>query len=465
MRLTLVHPCIGRRRGEPYIRTWQMEPLAPATIAGLTPRDSGIDIRFYDDRTEPIPYDEPTDVVAMSVETYTAKRSYQIASEFRRRGVPVVMGGFHPTLVPDEAGEYAEAIVIGEAEGQWPTVLQDFAAGRLQRVYRQERRPSLCGLRPDRSIFAGKRYLPVGLIEAGRGCHFRCEFCAIQSYFSNTQTRRPTEEILEEVRRVKKPLIFFVDDNITSNMDQAKEFFRALIPLKIRWVSQASINAAHDEEFLQLIKASGCQALLIGFESLNPENLRRMRKDFNLMKGGYEKALANLRRYGIRLYVTFILGYDEDDGDTMEQTLAFAQRHNFYIVAFNHLTPFPGTPLYERLQKEGRLLYDRWWLHPDYRYGMLPFAPRGMTPEQVQESCIQARRRFYSLSSIARRSLDFEANGWGWFMWSHFYSINLLFRSEVMQRRNFPLGDESWSGTLLKADHGRSFDPALVSLS
>jgi radical SAM superfamily enzyme YgiQ (UPF0313 family) len=463
MRLTLVHPCIGRRRGQPYVRTWQMEPLAPATIAGLTPRDSGIDIRFYDDRTESIPYDEPTDLVAMSVETYTAKRAYQIASEYRRRGVPVVMGGFHPTLVPDEVSEYAESIVIGEAEGLWPTVLDDFARGRLQQSYRQATRPSLCGLRPDRSIFAGKRYLPVGLIEAGRGCHFRCEFCAIQSYFSNTQTRRPTDEILEEVRRVKKPLIFFVDDNITSNMDQAKEFFRALIPLKVRWVSQASINAAHDEEFLKLIKASGCQALLIGFESLNPENLKRMRKGFNMMRGGYEKALANLRRYGIRLYVTFIVGYDEDNRDTTDETLDFALRHNFYIVAFNHLTPFPGTPLYERLQTEGRLLYDRWWLHPDYQYGMVPFRPHGITAAEAQEACMRARHKFYSLRSILRRSLDFETNGRGWFMWSHFYSINLLFRSEVMQRKNFPLGDESYTAPLVKAGHSRAFDSAALA--
>ena len=129
-------------------------------------------------------------------------------------------------------------------------------------------------------------------------------------------------------------------------------------------MSQASINAAHDEEFLRLIKASGCQGLLIGFESLNPDNLKRMHKSFNTMKGGYEVALANLRRHGIRLYVTFILGYDDDDGDTLQETLAFAMRHRFYIVAFNHLTPFPGTPLYERLQREGRLLYDRWWLAP-----------------------------------------------------------------------------------------------------
>jgi radical SAM superfamily enzyme YgiQ (UPF0313 family) len=457
MRLTLVHPCIGRRRGQPYIRTWQMEPLAPATLAGLTPRDRDTHIRFYDDRTESIPFDEPTDLVAMSVETYTAKRSYQIASEYRRRGVPVVMGGFHPTLVPEEVSEYAESIVIGEAERLWPEVISDFRNGRLQRVYRQPTRPPLVGLRPDRSIFAGKRYLPVGLVEAGRGCHFRCEFCAIQSYFGNTQNRRPVDEIIEEIRRIKKPLIFFVDDNITSNMDQAKEFFRRLIPLKIRWVSQASINAAHDEEFLRLIKKSGCQGLLIGFETLNQENLRRMHKSFNMMKGGYEKALENLRRHEIRLYVTFILGYDEDNGDTLKETLAFAQKHRFYIVAFNHLTPFPGTPLYERLLKEGRLLYERWWLAPEYRYGMVPFTPRGMTAEQVKQRCIEARQKFYSVASIFRRSLDFGVNSQNWFMWSHFFSINLLFRSEVMQRKDFPLGEEGYVAPLLKASHSQPF--------
>jgi|HubBroStandDraft_6_1064221.scaffolds.fasta_scaffold00094_5 radical SAM superfamily enzyme YgiQ (UPF0313 family) len=453
MRLTLVHPCIGRRRGQPYIRTWQMEPLAPATLAGLTPRDGGTEIRFYDDRTENIPFDEPTDLVAMSVETYTAKRSYQIASEYRRRGVPVVMGGFHPTLVPEETSEFAESIVIGEAEGLWPEVLEDFRGGRLRRVYKQPRRPALTGLRPDRSIFEGKRYLPVGLVEAGRGCHLQCEFCAIQAYFKNTQTRRPADEIIDEIRRIKKPLIFFVDDNITSNMDQAKEFFRKLIPLKIRWVSQASINAAHDEEFLKLIKASGCQGLLIGFETLNPENLKRMRKSFNMMKGGYEKALENLRRHEIRLYVTFILGYDEDNGDTLRETLEFAQRHKFYIVAFNHLTPFPGTPLYKRLQSEGRLLYDRWWLDPNYRYGMVPFAPRGITAEQVKDRCIEARQGFYGFRSIFQRGLDFKVNSKNWFMWSHFFSINLLFRSEVLQRKDFPLGDEAYTAPLVKARH------------
>ena len=194
MRLTLVHPCIGRRPGEPYIKAWQMEPLPPATLAGLTPPDW--EIRFHDDRMEAIPFDEPTDLVAISVETYTARRAYQIASEYRRRGVPVVMGGFHATLVPEEVSRYCEALVIGEVEGVWATVLADAAAGRLQRVYRGEGRPGLAGLRPDRSIFAGKQYLPIGLVEAGRGCHFKCEFCAVTSYFGATQTRRPVDDVL-----------------------------------------------------------------------------------------------------------------------------------------------------------------------------------------------------------------------------------------------------------------------------
>lgn len=406
MRLTVIHPCIGRKVGQRYIRTWQMEPLPPATLAALTPKD--IEVKFYDDRMEAIPFDEPTDLVAMSVETYTARRAYQIASEYRARGVPVVMGGFHATLRTEEVQRFAESVVVGEAEEVWPRVLRDFRAGSMERVYRATKRPDLRGVRPDRSIFAGKRYLPTGLVEAGRGCHLKCDFCAIQAFFSSTQTRRPAEDIIAEIRELKatKKLFFFVDDNITSNMAQAKEFFRALIPEKIKWVSQASMNAAHDEEFLALIKKSGCQGLLIGFESLDPENLKDMNKGFNTMKGGFEVALANLRKHGIRLYPTFIFGYDHDTPASFDATQAFAQKHAFYIAAFNHLTPFPGTPLYKRLEKDGRLRYREWWLDPAYRYNTVPFSPRKMTPEEVQAGCVEARARFYSWKSILKRSLD-----------------------------------------------------------
>ena len=452
MKLTIIHPCIGRHAGDAsYIRTWQMEPLPAAAIAGLTPRD--VDVRFYDDRMEKIPFDEPTDLVAISVETYTAKRAYQIASEYRKRKTPVVMGGFHASLVPQEVAKYAEAVVIGEAENLWPRVIDDARHGRLEKFYQQDARPSLAGLKPDRSIFRGKRYLPIGLIEAGRGCHFKCEFCAVQTVFNASQSRRPIDDILREIEQVKrqKKLFFFVDDNITSNLDQAKEFFRALIPLKIRWVSQSSINAAHDEEFLDLLVRSGCMGVLIGFESLNAENLKDMNKAFNTMRGGFAQALENLRRYRVRVYGTFIFGYDRDTRESFPEAVHFAQTHSMYIAAFNHLTPFPGTPLYRRLESDGRLLYEAWWLDARYRYNHIPFTPAGMSAVELRRCCLEARREFYSWRSIVSRGFD-AVNRADNFMWRNFYLINAMHRSDVSMRDGYPLGDESWTGSLQPAD-------------
>ena len=451
MKLTLVHPCIGRRPRQKYIRTWQMEALPAATLAGLTPKD--IEVRFYDDRMEVIPFDEPADLVAISVETYTSRRAYQIASDFRRRGVPAVMGGFHATLCPEEVAHWAEAVVCGEAEMLWPQVIDDARHGKLQKFYRQSGRPSLVNLKPDRAIFRDKRYLPIGLVEAGRGCHFKCDFCAVQTVFNSTQTRRSPDAVISEMAAMKnsRKLFFLVDDNITSNLAEAKEFFRALIPLGVRWVSQSSINAAHDEEFLDLLVRSGCQGVLIGFESLNSRNLKHMNKAFNTMQGGFEQALANLRRYNIRVYGTFIFGYDGDTAESFRQTVDFAKRHALYIAAFNHLTPFPGTPLYRRLQQEDRLLYQSWWLDERYSYNRIPFQPRGMTPETLQQNCLAARREFYSWRSIFSRGFD-RVNRSDFFMWRNFYLINAMHRTDVSMRDHYPLGDESWQGPYLAAN-------------
>ena len=452
-RLTIVHPCVGRYVNmKRYIRTWQMEPIPAALIAALAPAD--VEKKFYDDRLEPIPFDEPTDLVAISVETYTAKRAYQIASEYRRRGVPVVMGGFHATLCPNEVMQYCESIVIGEAESLLPTVIDDYRHGQPEKVYRSSERPPLLTA-PDRSIFQGKRYLPVRLVEFARGCRFKCDFCAVQSFFHATHNHRPIDRVIEELHRIRhrRQLIFFIDDNITSNLDDAKELMRAIIPLKLRWVSQSAINVAFDDEALDLMRRSGCQGMLVGFESLDPTTLKQMNKGFNLMNGGATEALANFRRHGLRIYGTFIFGYDHDTADSFASTIEYAKSQGLAIAAFNHITPFPGTPLYRRMEQEGRLLYDAWWLDDQYRYNMIPFRPEKMNPDELARLCVEARRSFYSWSSIMRRAAH-RTNYRSPSMLFNFLLINAMHQWDIEGRNGLPLGDEGWRGPLIKAEVG-----------
>ncbi|MDA8016743.1 MAG: B12-binding domain-containing radical SAM protein [Thermoanaerobaculia bacterium] len=448
--LTLVHPSVGRRVGDSYyVRTWQMEPLPPAMIAALTPDD--VEVRFYDDRLERIPFDEPTDLVAISVETYTARRAYQIASDFRRRGVPVVMGGFHATLCPDEVREHCETLVVGEAEELFPEVIDDYRHGRGLGEYRSDSRPHLTTT-PDRSIFRGKRYLPIRLVEFARGCRFQCDFCAIQSFFDATQTHRDIDRVVAEVQEVRRwgQMVFFIDDNLVSDLAAAKELCRALAPLKLRWVSQASITVAFDEEALELLKKSGCQGLLIGFESLDEDNLAEMNKRFNTMRGGARAALENMRRAGLRVYGTFIFGYDHDGPESFRTAVEFCQEEGLFIAAFNHITPFPGTPLYDRLAEQGRLVFDAWWLDERYRYNQVPFRPRSMTPEELERGCLEARRSFYSWRNIWHRSRQ-KVHRQSAFMWGNFLAINALHHFDIERRSGLPLGDESWQGPFLKA--------------
>jgi radical SAM superfamily enzyme YgiQ (UPF0313 family) len=450
MKLTLIYPSVGRKPGVNYMRSWQMEPLPIAALAGLTPKD--VSLRFYDDRMEAIDFDAPADLVAIPVETYTAKRAYQIASEYRRRKVPVVMGGFHATLATDEVKRYAESVVVGEAETVWPQLIDDARHGKLRDTYSSNEQPDLKDVRYDRSIFDGRQYLPVGLVETSRGCRFPCDFCAIQTFFSRTARHRPIEHIVEELRALKasKKIFFFVDDNFAADIGFAHDLAEALAPLGIRWVTQMSINAAHDEALLAKLAASGCQGVLIGFESLDPEVLRSMRKTFNTMKGGFETALSNLRRHGIRVYGTFVFGYDADRPEAFDEAAAFAMDHKFYLAAFNHLTPFPGTPLYKRLQQEGRLLFENWWLDPGYSYNDLPFQPQVLLPDDIREGCIRARRKFYGLPQMMRRGFD-PVNRASAFMFRNFFFINEMHRREISVRDRFPLGDPDWQGQLLEA--------------
>ncbi len=454
LRLLIIHPCVGRRVGQThYIKTWSMQPLPAAQIASLARATLGdrVDIHFIDDRFEKIDESLPADLVCMSIETYTARRCYQVAGAFRRRRIPVVMGGFHATLCPEEVLRYADAVVSGEAEESFPRLLEDFLAGNMQRHYQAAGRPVI-RVRPDRSIFAGKRYLPVGLVEYSRGCRFTCDFCAITAAFQASHRHTPVSQVLEEIDEIrqKKGMIFFVDDNFASDPDKALELCAALRGRGLRWVSQASNTAAWTPGLLDAMRESGCVGVLIGLESLDERTLIGMHKRFNTLRGGHVETLARFREAGLCVYGTFIFGNDHDTPDVFEQTVDFAIDQGLFIAAFNHITPFPGTPLYARLRSENRLVHDAWWLDESYRYNEIPFTPLGMSREMLETGCLNARRRFYRWSGIARRYRRHEILRRGLWMRFNYWMINLMHQKDTVGRSGMPLGDRNDPRPLLE---------------
>lgn len=454
LKLLLIHPCVGRNVGQTkYIRTWKMQPLAPAQVAALARQHLGeqVDIHFIDDRFDKIDENINADLVCLSVETYTARRSYQIASIYRRRGIPVVMGGFHATLCPDEVLRFADAVVVGEAEQLFPKLLEDFLIGKMERIYKGEGRPPH-RIRPDRSIYQGKKYLPIGLVEYSRGCRFSCDFCAITAAFKASHTHSKVSQVLSEIEEVRRPgeMIFLIDDNFASDPASALELCDALKNKGIRWVTQASSTAAWDADLLNAMRESGCQGVLVGLESLNEAALKTMRKGFNLKHGGHANTLARLREAGLRVYGTFIFGYDTDTHDTFSSTVDFAIQHGLFIAAFNHITPFPGTPLYQRLKDEGRLIYDAWWLDERYRYNEIPFTPHGMSRAELERGCLQARKRFYSWGSIAKRFTSHALLRQGARMSFNFWLINAMHQKDVIGRSGMPMGDRNDTRPILE---------------
>ena len=401
MKLTLIRPNLGDYRSSDA-----MPPLAMGLLAARSP---GWDVRFYDEKAEPLPRDDRPDLAALSVETYTARRAYAVADAYRARGVPVVMGGYHPTFLPDEALEHADAVVVGDAEGAWESLLEDFQAGRLQRRYSAESGRPLTDYRLERSIYRGKRYAPIELVQYGRGCRFSCDFCSIHSFYGTSLRVRPLDGLMTEIESLPaQRLLFFVDDNLFGRKSELLALLDALTPLRRRWSCQISIDVARDESLLDRMQAAGCRFVLIGFESLNPESLEQMGKRWNRVSGSYERVVRALHSRGIGIYGTFVFGYDADTTDSITRALDFALKSRLEIANFNPLTPTPGSALYERLLAEGRLISPRWWLDPGYRYGDAIFVPRGMRADELADGVVEARKRFYSWRSIGRRVFSGE---------------------------------------------------------
>jgi radical SAM superfamily enzyme YgiQ (UPF0313 family) len=351
-----------------------------------------------------------------------------------------VIGGYHPTFLPDEGLEHADAVVKGDAEGIWGQVLEDASKDRLQPMYESDKFPDLAGVIPDRSIFDGKRYAPMGLVQYSRGCKFNCSFCSIRAFYGNNLRQRPVEDVVEDVRRSGKRHIFIVDDNIFVDVPKARELFEALIPLNIKWSCQVSIDVARDRDLVQLMARSGCISALVGFESLDPDSLKEIKKGWNVKWQSYDESIAVFQSAGIMIYGTFVFGCDHDTVEDFDKAVEFAIRHRFILANFNPLTPTPGAELFDRMRREGRLLHDRWWLDPDFKYGDATMQPRRMTADELTAGCFAARRKFNTMNSILRRMFDYRTNIRSPFRAGVYLLANLVSRREIYRKQQRELG-------------------------
>ncbi|HUT37512.1 MAG TPA: radical SAM protein [Planctomycetota bacterium] len=373
--------------------------LPLTTVAALTPPQH--EVALCDENVEPLDFETDADLIGVTFMTALAPRAYEIAAEFRSRGKLVVAGGYHPTLCPDEAAEHFDAIVAGDAEGAWPQLLADAEAGSLRRIYRNDTPCNLADTpipRRDLTARTARHYVTVNAVQTGRGCRHGCRYCSIAAFHGRTHRSRPLDHVLCELREVPRDFMF-VDDNLIADPAYARALFRAMAPLGKRWVSQCAIEIADDPELLRLARAAGCRGLFIGIETASQENLAALDKGFN-DSARYRQRLAAIRRHGIGVVAGMIVGLDGDDPGVFARTLRFLQRQRIGALQLNIMTPLPGTPLFDEMQRQGRIA-DRDWARYDFRHCV--FRPARMTARQLQDGADWLYAQFYRLDRILLR--------------------------------------------------------------
>lgn len=395
-------------------------PLTLSTLAALVPAELHADITLQDEGVQPLDLHFDADLVGITAITGTAPRAYRIADELRARGHTVVIGGVHATLLPDEAAQHADALVLGYGEKSWPQLLRDFAGGRLQRRYHMPTGRSLAGVPiARRDLLKKERYSTTNSIEATRGCPHKCDFCVVPTAWANTYAHRPVEEVVAELATFEKRHALFIDLSPTEDVHYAKALYRAMIPLRMRWVGLSTTRIAEDAELLKLAAQSGCKGLLLGFESIDQDTLNQTRKGFHAA-ARYAEVVKKLHDHGIGIQGCFVFGFDNDDASVFERTAAFVDKTKIDLPRYAVATPFPGTGLYRRLEAEGRLLHRRWDL---YDVEHVVFQPKQMSPERLQEGLEWTWRQSYSWRSLVTR-----LGGAPWSILPLWASLNLGYR-------------------------------------
>jgi len=382
------------------LRGWrliQFPQLTMPLIAALTPREH--DVYHTDEIVERLDLERPADLVGITAPTPSALHAYEVADAFRRRRVLVVMGGPHATALPEEAAEHADAVVVGEAEDTWPRLLEDAAAGRLERLYRSTHRASLDGLPAPRWDLIKGRHYGRSVTIATRGCPHRCDYCTIPLlYGPGTMRYRPVDEVVREVAHSPTRAVVFWDDNIGANPRYSKELFR-----------QCTATAARDEEFQRLAAASGCKALFMGFESISQASLDSANKGHNRV-AGYRELIRSLHQHGIAAHLGIMFGFDEDDRGIFRRTVEFLEEASVDVTTMSMVVPMPGTPTFQRWQAEGRILTTDWSKYDGKKHCV--FRPARMSPEELVAGTEWASRRFYSLRSITCRMWGSRVGVW-----------------------------------------------------
>lgn len=402
LRIALISPKgpLYRHRSGIFGKGLRYCPLTLSTLAALVPPDLEASITIHDEGVMDIPDDLDADLVGITVITGTAVRAYALAARLRARGIPVVLGGPHVTLIPDDAQPHADAIVVGYAERTWPQLLRDFAAGALRPRYTQGADLDLAGMPfPRRDLMPQGRYLITSVFESSRGCVYDCEFCVVPAAWGRKPYLKPVDEVVEDIRRTGARRALFIDLNLTADRDHATRLFEALIPLRIEWYGLATGHLASNPELLELCERSGCRGLLVGFESLSSEGNASIRKGFN-SPNKYKEMMRTFHRHRIAIQGCFVFGLDSDTPDVFQKTAEFVVEAGVDLPRFAIATPFPGTAFHKRLEREGRILTRNWEL---YDAQHVVFQPAHMSPRQLQKGAELAWRYSYSFRSIARR--------------------------------------------------------------
>jgi radical SAM superfamily enzyme YgiQ (UPF0313 family) len=404
LKIALISPKgpLYRYRGGIFKKSLRYQPLTLTTLSALVPAELYAELTLIDEGIMAIPDTLDAELVGMTVITGTASRAYELAARFRAEGKTVVLGGPHVSLLPQEAAEHADAICVGYAEDSWPQLLRDFSRGQLKPAYYQA--PNFSLDRPDmpfprRDLFDQKNFLTQAVFEATRSCVHDCEFCVAPTAWGRQQYQKPVDWVIEDIRRFGQKELIFVDLNLISDKDYARELFTKLIPLNVRWFGLSTVLIAHDREFMELAARSGCKGLLLGLETVTPASLQDAKKRFNASVD-FKQVIADLHHLGIAIQGCFVFGLDHDTPDVFDTTVEFAIDAGIDLPRFAVLTPFPGTPLYLRLEREGRILTRNWEL---YDAQHVVFQPRHMSVHELAKGHEQAWKKIYRWSSIGRR--------------------------------------------------------------